>query len=116
MLKRQAYYCAAATVPDRPPLGCGPSAVQVRDELHKQPSVEVRSSVFQPRLVDCPVLGCGPSARHPRFAGGTTGDGFECSLFLWVPKDTGNSIWLVDLTYMEFTKLYIINGEMPWMG
>ena len=61
------------------------------------------------RLVDCPTVGRGPSACRPRLTGevadGGSGNGFECGLFLWVPKDIGNLFWLVDLTCMKSTKL-----------
>ena len=68
-----------------------------------------RGSVLRPRLADCPTIGRGPSACRPRLtgevAGGGSGNGFECGLFLWVPKDIGNLFWLVDLTCMKSTKL-----------
>ena len=61
------------------------------------------------RLADCPTVGRGPSACRPRLTGevadGGSGNGFECGLFLWVPKDMGNLFWLVDLTCMKSTKL-----------
>ena len=51
----------------------------------------------------------GPSACRPRLtgevAGGGSGNGFECGLFLWVPKDVENLFWLVDLTCIKSTKL-----------
>jgi len=72
---------------------------------------------WRPRLADCPTVGCGPSARRPRVtsevAGGGCSNGFECGLFLWIPKDIKNLFWLEDLTCMESTKIYVINGEMP---
>ena len=59
--------------------------------------------------MDCPTVGRGPSACRPRLTGevtdGGSGNGFECGLFLWVPKDIGNLFWLVDLTCMKSTKL-----------
>ena len=68
---------------------------------------EARS--WRPRLADCPTVGRGPSACRPRLtgevAGGGSGTGFECGLFLWVPKDVGNLFWLVNLTCMKSTKL-----------
>ena len=79
-------------------------------------SVENSGDVFcaearsrRSRLADCPTVGRGPSARRPRLtgevAGKGSGNGFECGLFLWVPKDIGNLFWLVDLTCMKSTKL-----------